>query len=134
MSNVATNESFEAKMKTRIKESIGDLITDEELSKLINAQIKVIFLDRRVEDNGYSQAKHKPPLLEEIIKECLTDNVKDLVKSYINDNSTEIQVTVKTVVQEGVGVAFMKALSNSFSGDMHSMEQNILNKLRNSQY
>lgn len=136
MTNVATNETFEAKMKTRIKESIGDLITDEELSKLINAQIKVIFLDKReVKSNdSWGSTTQKPSLLEEIIKECLTGSVKDLVKSYINDNSEEVKLQVKSVVQEGVGAAVMTALSKSFSSDLWSMENNIMNKLQNKQY
>ena len=33
MTNVANNETFEAKMKTRIRDSIGDLISDKEMIK-----------------------------------------------------------------------------------------------------
>lgn len=136
MTNVAINETFEAKMKTRIKESIGDLITDEELSKLINAQIKVIFLDKREDkaNSTWGKSAYKPSLLEEIIKECLMDNVKALVKSYINDNSEEVKLQIKTVVQEGAGMAVMTALSKSFSNDLWNMENSITNKLQNKQY
>lgn len=134
MTSVITNETFETKMKTRIKESIGDLITDEELSRLINNSVKELFLDpREMPSTGYNK-QYKVPLIHEIVKECLDANVKAMVNSYIKENSDVVEKHISTVFSEGIGEAILKALAMKFQGDMIMMESNIINRLRNNTY
>ena len=136
MTNVANNETFEAKMKTRIRDSIGDLISDEELSKLITGEISNVFLqDRKVPaTNPYGSNTYKESLVHEIVKELLTENVIKIIKQYVNANNDKIEIKIKEVFEQNIGELMIKSIGSIFRSDMLTVESNILNKLRNNAY
>ena len=136
MTNVANNETFEAKMKTRIRDSIGDLISDEELSKLITGEISKVFLeDRKVQaTNPYGSNTYKESLVHEIVKELLTENVIKIIRQYVNANNDKIEIKIKEVFEQNIGELMIKSIGSIFRSDMLTVESNILNKLRNNAY
>ena len=136
MTNVANNETFEAKMKTRIRDSIGDLISDEELSKLIIGEISKVFLeDRKVPaTNLYGSNTYKESLVHEIVKELLTENVTKIIKQYVHANNDKIEIKIKEVFEQNIGELMIKSIGLIFRSDMLTVESNILNKLRNNNY
>ena len=136
MTNVANNETFEAKMKTRIRDSIGDLISDEELSKLITGEISNVFLqDRKVPaTNLYGNSTYKESLVHEIVKELLTENVTKIIRQYVNANNDKIEIKIKEVFEQNIGELMIKSIGSIFRSDMLTVESNILNKLRNNAY
>jgi hypothetical protein len=50
MSNeIQTNETFEGKLKTRIRESIGDLLSDDDLKKIIDRGLEEFLQEHNLE-------------------------------------------------------------------------------------
>ena len=104
MTTVANTESFEEKMKNRIKDSIGDLITDEQLTSLINKAMNETFLKPtyREEGMGYNSRKVEvPPFLHTVVKELLTEQVKSAVAVYIDENKESIEKSVTDLIKNG---------------------------------
>lgn len=128
MSNeVATPKSFQEKMKERIRDSIGDLITDEELKVLISQGIKEVYF---TEKPGYSYgAKPTPALMHEIIKECLGKQVQAEVNNWIKDNNKEVTEMIDQVIKNGIGMALISAINMKFSGEMMIFQNNLVNNL-----
>jgi predicted house-cleaning noncanonical NTP pyrophosphatase (MazG superfamily) len=133
--NVVTNETFEMKMSKRIKDSIGDLISDEELTKLVHRGLEeVFFTPRKNPKKSYYNDNHPetiPPLIHEIVKEVLQPMVTEAIKEYVKAHNNEILKVVNDVVTAGVGNAVMTAMNMQFQSQLISFQSSIQNQLIN---
>lgn len=128
--DIEKQKTFEERMKSRIRDSIGELMTDEELSKIVNRVTEEVFFKPIKLGEGYQMKEH-PPFIHVIIKELLTDSVRDLIKEYFEQNKTGITETIRQVIKEGLGSAVLSAINNQFQQSMFSFEQNIINQIQN---
>lgn len=128
-------QTFETKLKSKIKESIGDLITDEELSKMVNRSMEEIFFAKRPNSkrNSYvynsSEPEFLPPLIHEIVKDCLQPAVNSAVSEYIKSHPEIIKAAVNDVVSAGVGNAVVTAMNMQFQNQLLTFQTNINNQL-----
>ena len=60
MNDLTTTKSFEERMKDRIREDIGKLMTDDELSKLVRRATNDIFFKGREVKDGYHTIEEEP--------------------------------------------------------------------------
>lgn len=131
MTNIVENKNFEEKMKDRIKESIGDLITDEELKKLLDAAMyDVFFKPIKVKVSSW-ETKDGPSYLQGIVKELLDEKVRSVIKDYIDNHTEDVEKTIKTVVENGIGAAMMAAINSMFSTQIYQFQSNIQAALQN---
>lgn len=130
MTAVVENKTFEEKMKDRIKESIGDLIGDEDLKKLLDAAMHdVFFKPSRIKINSYDW-KDGPSFLQQIVQELMEPVVREYIKEYIDTNQDVVTKTIGEVVQEGVGVSMIKAMHGLFQQDLYTLSANIQSRLQ----
>lgn len=131
MASIVESRTFEEKMKDRIKESIGDLIGDEDLKKLLDAAMyDVFFKPSKVKISSW-ESKDGPSFLQEIVKELMEEKVRDEVRAYINSHEDVVNKIVSDIVTEGVGLAMMRAMSSIFQSQMYTFEANVRNQLAN---
>lgn len=123
-------QNFEERMKARIKDSIGDMITDEELGEIVKRSMEDIFFKGKTVKDGYYNTKETPPFLHEMIKELLTDKIQKKIKAYINDNKEEVGKAIETVFREGMAKALITSISNIFQNDLSNLEHNIANRIQ----
>ena len=129
MTNIVENKTFEEKMKDRIKESIGDLIGDDDLKKLLDAAMNdVFFKPSKIKINSYDY-KDGPSFLQEIVKEEMEGKVRDIVKEYVNSHEDEVNKIINDVVSEGIGIAMIKAMNILFQNQLYAFQGNIANQL-----
>jgi hypothetical protein len=131
--NATPPMSFEEKLKTRIKDSVGELLTDEDLSALIHKSMTEVFFTRRPnpEYNYYNKDRpeYLPPLLHSLVKECLQPAVNAAVKAWIERNNEAVEESVKAIVTNGVGNAVLTALNNQFQSQLITFQQNLMSSL-----
>lgn len=125
---IVVQQSFEERMKDRIKESIGELITDEELSKLVRKSVDQVFFAPTKIKQGWD-TKEGPSLLNGIIKELLTPQVSEVVQQYINDHPEEIIKSIKEVLSVGMGTALLNAFNSQFQAQLFALQSNIENMI-----
>lgn len=126
---IAENKTFEEKMKDRIKESIGDLIGDDDLKKLLDAAMHdVFFKPSKIRVNSYDY-KEGPSFLQEIVKEEMEAKVRDVVKEYVNTHEDEVNKIINDVVSEGVGTAMIGAMNQLFRNQLFAFQTNITQQL-----
>lgn len=131
MNEITTGNTFEERMKARIKDSIGDLITDEDLTKLINRGVEDVFFKKTVVRVNSYENKEGPSLLESIVKELLETQVRDCIKDYLKDNSETVKNTIDEVVRDGIGKAMIAAMNQSFQQSLYQFQSNISQQLSN---
>lgn len=131
MNAIVENKSFEEKMKDRIKESIGDLIGDDDLKKLLDAAMHdVFFKPSKIKINSYDY-KDGPSYLQAIVKELLEEKVRECIKEYIDNNTEEVEKVINDVLQEGIGKCIMSAIATMFQSQFMMFQNNITNQLHN---
>jgi len=129
---VMIKQTFEEKMKERIRESIGELITDEELSKLVHKSVdQVFFAPTKIKRGSFGDYEEGPSLLNGLIKELLTPQVNKSIQQYINEHPAEVIKVVKEVVSVGMGNALLNAVNYQFQNDLINLQSNIQNTLAN---
>ncbi|EKD22706.1 MAG: hypothetical protein ACD_84C00004G0008 [uncultured bacterium] len=124
---IKTAQTFEEKMKARIKDGIGDLLSDEDLTKMIHRGLEETFFAKRFESSAHWSAKsaEKEPLIQEIIKETLRPAVEQAVKDWILSHEAEIMQMTNNVITNGVGAAVMSALTSQFSIPLSMLQSNV---------
>ena len=127
MAEIAIQKSFEEKMKDRIKDSIGDLITDEQLSLMINRSMEeVFFKPTKVKSKQYPYAEEAGPvMLHELIKELLVPEMQVAVKGYIAEHKDEVLKQIDLIIRNGAGKIFMDAITNQMFMPLQSLKLNV---------
>ncbi len=127
---IEKTQTFEEKLKTRIREGIGDLMTDEDLSKLIQKAAHEIFFQERVVKNGFYDTKTLPPLLHELVKEQMQGRVDKAIKEYIQSHNAEVLKAIETVMQEGIATAVVKGFSSMTNDKFLNFQSEMMSFLR----
>ena len=125
---IVVSQSFEEKMKARIKESIGELITDKELSELVHRSVDEVFFKPTKIKDGFNY-KEGPSLLNGLIKELLTPRVDKAITQYIKEHPKEVNKAIKETLSLGLGTATMHALNSQFQNEMFRFQSDIENRL-----
>jgi hypothetical protein len=136
MTDIVESKTFEQRMKERIRDSIGDLISDEDLTKMVDRSLEEVFFKSRPNPKHaayYNSGEPAtiPPLLHDIIKEVLEANVQAAVREWIGSNQEEVNVIIQKVVQEGIGAAVLGAMNSMFSHQLSNFQANISQQISN---
>lgn len=136
MTDIVTNQTFEQRMKERIRDSIGDLISDEDLTKMVDRSLEEVFFKPRPNPKHaayYNSGEPAtiPPLLHELVKEVLEANVQAAVREYIGSHKEEVNAIIQKVVQEGIGAAVLGAMNSMFSHQLMNLQNNISQQISN---
>jgi hypothetical protein len=127
----AESKTFEQKMKDRIKDSIGDLLSDEDIKKLVDKGMQDVFFTRsRIKDpRDYYKTIDGPTLLEEILKECVQPTVNKVVKEYVDEHPEEVMIAVKEVISMGMSGAMIRSMDMIFNSQIMQLQTNIQNQM-----
>ena len=121
--------TFEERMRARIRESIGELMSDEDLAKIVDRGLEEVFFQPRGK-GGYNQ-EPRPPLIHDIVRDVLGLQVQKEVAYWVQTHNDEVKEILKQVLEEGVGLAVMSALKSMFANDLMTLGHSIENRLRN---
>ena len=121
MNELAISKPFEERLKERIKESFGDLMTDEELKALIVKGVDAIFFQPRIIQEEYGKKKH-PPLIEELLAEQLKPLAQDAVREYVKDHENEMCLKIHEGISKDIGQLLVTGVQALF-GDVFSTFQ-----------
>jgi len=130
MTSIVENKTFEERMKDRIKDSIGDLITDEDLTKLVNRGVEEVFFKKKTVRQNYQDVE-LPSLLESIVKELLEEKIRIFAQQYVSLHEKEVLEAIDKVAKEGAGAAVLAAITSTFSSQLYQLESNIRSSFQN---
>jgi len=131
---LAEQKTFEQRMIDKVKNDIGDLITNEELSKIVAKAMDEIFFAKKVEKDYYGNIKSsKPALVEDMVKDLMKPEVEKAVEHYISEHKEEISEMIQTCVQNGMAGAITTAINNFFYMQMNNFTYDIQQRIQNSQ-
>jgi hypothetical protein len=135
MSNgVVVSQTFEQKLKDRIRDSMGELMSDDDLKKIVEASVNdILFKNRTVrDDNRYgSGTKQEPPLIQEILTPLIKETAYKVVTEWAQrpENQEVILAVVKERLGRGLTDALAMALDQKFSNAFFGLQQALKQSL-----
>lgn len=126
--SLETSKNFQDKIFERIRESIGDLMTDEDLKKLVDAALqKAFFEDRKTVDTWGRVSSSQPPLIVEILIQLMQKRVEEQVDVWLVENKDRYEEIIEKVLAKGM---FNLAIQHFESLTKWPLN-NLYNELRN---
>lgn len=106
---ITTNKTFQERMFEKIRDQMGELLTEDELKQLVDQAVNKAFFEERRTRSGYHD-EIKPALFVEMMQTELKARVGKTLEQWIADNSEIITQTIEKVIQEGITKAVMQTL------------------------
>lgn len=124
--------SFEERVQNRLRDSLGELMTDEELKKIIERSVEEIFFKPVIIKTGsYGHTTKDPSLVEKLLKEQLSPLVYKVVVQWVADHEAQVQDLIKEQLGAAFGVAVLNAFSSIFRSDFEQFGNNLSQRLAN---
>lgn len=129
MTEIVEQKSFQERMKDRIKDSIGELMTDDELSKIVSRSMEEIFFKPMTVKDGY-HTRQEPPFVHQLLKELLVVEVRKAVSEYIADHKEDVLKNIQETISLGMGQALVNAIKLQFSNDLLNFQNNLMTTIQ----
>lgn len=127
MHDIQTSRTFQERVFEKIREDLGNLLTEEELKSLLQAAMKKAFFENVVEKGYYSETV-KPPLFVTMVKGLLEDKVRAAVDQWIRDHPEEFNKLIQDALAEGILGLIGKYLQNRFEEPLYNLKQELAQK------
>lgn len=122
---LSTSSSFQQKMMDRIRESIGELMTDEELKKIVDRGMEEALFKPRCYRSSYGSANEECSLVDKAIKDELHTQMNAAVQTWISENQQMLIDAVQKAAKEGAGKCILSALDYRFEQMFNSALQGL---------
>jgi hypothetical protein len=120
-------KTFEQKMYERIRDSIGDLMSDKDLKKLVDSAVQKAFFEERTETRNYNTIS-KPSWMVEKMTELLRDNVTAAVKEWIEAHPDEVTKAINEAIAKGMFGLVVSYFDSKVNWPLQNFAQELRNK------
>jgi hypothetical protein len=122
---IQTQQSFEERMMVRIKEAIGDMITDDELKTIVAKGIDKAFFAQTVIADDYGRKKFSEPLALKAVQEFARKKVDMVVEEWLKNNPEEMLNLVENVIKEGMAKLLIDAFNDKMNNALYQFKHEI---------
>ena len=123
-------KDFKTRMMDRVRESIGELLTDDELKTMIDRSMHTIFFAEKETKNTWGQTqKTEPPLMHEIVKKLVDPRVEACVQEYIKEHEVDVKRLIEEAIDRGLARSVMRAFDKTFLGSLRDFSMSVAAKL-----
>ena len=128
---IITAGTFEEKMKARIRQSIGELISDAELAKLVETGIEQAFFARQQKEDSYGRKTTTEPLIYSIVKECFQKPVNDQVVAWFTTNADIVETLIEQSIRDGISKIVLQSLDRKLQSSLFAFGESLQANLKN---
>lgn len=127
---VATNETFQERMFKRVREQMGDLMTEAELKQIVDtAMHKAFFEEKVIKDGQYWNSPQKTESSQFV--KLIQEEMKEPMKKAIQDWLAEHPEKINEVIKEVIGKGFLGIIHDYIQTKTSSPIYEFANQLRN---
>jgi hypothetical protein len=131
MTELTKTDTFQQRMFERIRESMGDLLSEDDLKELLERTIEKSFFEERIVQSSsyYGNDQKKPSLFQELVTEQVQPMVEKAITVWLQVNSEQVTSTIEAVLKDGMLSALSKAIEYKMQIPVMNLRQEISNKL-----
>ena len=124
---LAVPGTFAERIRDRLRELIGDVITDDDLTRFIERGIEEEFFHTQKDSYGRNTGK---PIVHSMVRECLFEAMEKAVRRWLRDHEAEVMETVREEIEKGAAHAMMNGLNSAFKENFEQLARNINYNMR----
>jgi hypothetical protein len=109
-SEVATTKTFQDRMFERIRDQMGDLMTDDDLRKIVDTAVQKAFFETTTIQGSWGQTQSGPPIFVKMMEQEMRERVRTQLDEWLKANDDKVQECITKVIQEGIFRAMMNVL------------------------
>ena len=134
MSELSHKETFEQKIKERIRDDIGNLMPDEVLAEIVSKSVMDIINQPEQPETMYGQAK--PPFIERVVRELLEQKINALIvdNEELSKNIDESIAKNMKDIKENFGASLFDSFLSGIGSSLHFQVENRLNNYLNNNH
>lgn len=104
MSNeVVTSQSLQERVGQRIREQIGDLLTEDDIKRLVEAAMQDAFFKRRTKKDVHNYTtEDKEPVIVELVRQLLQPAVDKAAKEWFEAHADEVHKHIDDALAGGI--------------------------------
>ncbi len=125
MTEIVKTQTLQEKISDKIRASIGDLMTDEDLKPLVTKAIESLLMEERVVGGTQHSKNVKPPLLQEIMEPMIRKQVIKLVDEWFTNNAEVMSEVIGGVIKEGIFKTMISTMDSKLSGPLWEFQNKI---------
>jgi hypothetical protein len=127
---VQMSQDFQARIFSKIRESIGDLMTDDDLRKLVEAAMqKAFFTEVPVPGDYYGRSpKVEPPHLVQLVKTLLDERVKAAAQKWLEDHPEEVTKAINDAIGKGIFGILQNYIESKTSTPLWQLAESLRQK------
>ena len=131
MTELTKADTFQQRMFERIRESMGELLSEEDLKELLEKAIEKSFFEERIVQSSsyFGGNQKKPSLFQELVTEQVQPMMEKAITAWLQDNSEQVTSTIDAVLKDGLLGALSKAIEQKMQTPVFNLRQEISNKL-----
>lgn len=126
MTDIALSQPLHERVYERIRDSIGDLMTDEDLKILVDKATEKAFFQER--GTGSYNDKLRPSLFMEMMEKEMQPLIATALKEWMANNSELVAKTLTDVLEQGAA----KMMMRGFDSMLYSAFSDFETRLRSS--
>ena len=138
ISAAEAQKKFEENVKARLKEDLSDMMPDEVLQAIVQETIKdAIYKPRKIavpRAFGGPDVKEYEPLLVELVRDLLKDQVQSYVLVWFKEHPDEVKELAHKVCAEGILGAVQFALKYRLTDFTDQFVKESIERLQNDPY
>lgn len=119
-------KTLQEKVGERIREQIGDLMTDEDLKLLVDRALTDAFFKQRREVRQYGQDILHPPAVVELVRDLLKQRVDAAAARWLAEHKDELGKHIDDAIAKGFLGMFTQWLDQQIQNPL----MNFANQLR----
>ena len=122
---ITTNKTFQERMFEKVRDQMGDLLTETELKQIVDQAVnKAFFEPRKVSSGGYRE-EIKPAVFVEMMENELRTHVREALDKWMASNKEIVAQTIEKVIQEGITRAVMQTLESRMSWPLQNFAEQL---------
>ncbi len=126
---VTPTKTLQERVGDRIRDQIGDLMTDEDLKLLVDRALTDAFFKDRRESRQYGPDIIHPPAIVELVKGLLQARVDAACVSWLSEHKDELGEHIDDAVGRGFMKMFQVWLDAKVQGDLFIFTNSLKQRL-----
>jgi hypothetical protein len=125
---IATTKAFQDRMFERIRSQIGDLMTNEDLKKIVETAMQKAFFEPIRGPRQYGGDEVKDPALVAMVRDLLRERAEAVMRGYVTENAERIDALLRTELGKG----FHQMIADYWDAKLQNAFCQFRNELANS--
>lgn len=124
---IAASTTFQERMFERVRESLSELLTEEEARALVDRAINEALFKRTIERGYGYQARdvEKPSMFELMVVEEVKPMIKEALEKWISENSEEINKLIREIIEQGITGILSGVITEAFRQPLYQLQGNL---------